>query len=44
MSQKALKQCAKWLAYCLKIGWGKEQLDRLEAIWWRYHDENGNLK
>jgi hypothetical protein len=44
MSQKALKQCAKWLAYCLKIGWSKEQLDRLEAIWWKYHDENGNLK
>jgi hypothetical protein len=32
MSKKALKQCAEWLEYCLKIGWSKEQLDGLEAI------------
>jgi hypothetical protein len=44
MNRKAIKECAEWLVYCLKIGWGKDQLDWLEAVWWKYHDENGNLK
>jgi len=44
MSRKGIKLCAEWLAYCLKIGWSRDDLDRLEEVWWEYHDEDGNLK
>jgi hypothetical protein len=27
----------------MEIGWAKADLDRLEALWWEYHDEWGNL-
>lgn len=40
---EALKNCARWLAFCRQIGWPQEDLDRLEGLWWKYHDENGNL-
>lgn len=39
----AVKECAKWLAYCLSAGWRRSDLVDLESIWWRYHDKNGNL-
>ncbi len=42
--REAQKRCAEWLANCLKLGWRKDQLDELEALWWKYRDENGNLK
>lgn len=42
-TQRALHQCAVWLAECLKIGWSRDQLDGLEAIWWRHHDDQGRL-
>lgn len=42
-SRRALQACATWLAYCLGLGWGRGELDDLEQIWWRWHDENGNL-
>lgn len=42
-SRRALQVCANWLAYCLSIGWSRSELDDLEQIWWRWHDENGNL-
>lgn len=40
---KAIKKCANFLSECLKIGWKKSQLDDLEKLWWKYHDNNGNL-
>jgi len=40
---KGLSACAHWLVYCLSIGWQRDQLDMLEALWWKYHDRNGNL-
>ena len=40
---KAVKKCAEWLATCIKLGWGRECLDDLEKIWWKHHDEQGNL-
>ncbi|KKN02821.1 hypothetical protein LCGC14_1113890 [marine sediment metagenome] len=41
---KAIKKCTEWLTYCLKIGWSKQDLDSLEALWWKYHDSwTGNL-
>jgi hypothetical protein len=36
-SNKAIRACAEWLAYCLKIGWKREQLDELERLWWMHH-------
>lgn len=42
-TQKALRACAEWLAYCLSIGWRKDSLDRLEALWWEHHDAQGRL-
>jgi len=42
-SQKALRECAEWLAYCLIIGWDKDDLDVLDSLWWRYHDDRGHL-
>lgn len=39
----ALRKCAEWLAYCLSIGWRREQLDALEALWWKHHDRTGRL-
>ncbi len=40
---KAIKACADWLRYCLSIGWSRDDIDALEALWWQYHDEYGNL-
>lgn len=40
---RAIEACAKWLSYCLRIGWRKTDLDELEALWWKYHDEQGHL-
>lgn len=37
-TEKASKKLAKWLAYCLEIGWSKDHLDALEELWWKYHD------
>jgi len=42
-SNKALRACANWLSYCLKIGWPTKDIHRLEELWWQYHDERGNL-
>lgn len=37
-SKRAWKLCAEWLAYCVRIGWSRGQLDALEALWWEHHD------
>ena len=42
-SRQAIRKCADWLSYCLSIGWRKSDLDALQALWWKYHDENGEL-
>lgn len=41
---RALTECAKWLHFCLSIGWPKSSLDQLEALWWEYHDDFGRLR
>jgi hypothetical protein len=41
-SKRAIKACADWLAACLRMGWPREDLDRLEAMWWRWHHDNGH--
>ena len=40
---RGARRCAQWLTECLRIGWTRQDLDRLERLWWRYHDENGHL-
>jgi hypothetical protein len=40
---EAHKSCAQWLQACLKLGWPKSSLDRLQRIWWKFHDVHGNL-
>lgn len=39
----AIRQCAKWLAFCVRIGWPKTVLDDFERLWWQYHDDRGEL-
>lgn len=39
----AIQECAQWLRACLELGWRKSDLDFLEALWWRYHDDSGRL-
>jgi len=41
---KAIKTCSYWLSYCIKIGWNKNDIDQLEELWWKFHDDNGNIK
>jgi hypothetical protein len=38
-TNKAIKECARWLAYCIEIGWEKKDLDMLEKLWWKYHGD-----
>lgn len=40
---KALRACMTWIAYCVRIGFDKSAVSELEVLWWKYHDENGNL-
>jgi hypothetical protein len=42
-TNKAIKECARWLAYCMEIGWEKKDLDMLEKLWWKYHDTKGKI-
>ena len=44
MRNKKIKKCAEWLAYCLEIGWSKNDLDGLQELWMANHDDNGNYK
>ena len=43
-TRKAIQKCGEWLALCLRLGWSRDQLDALEALWWEHHNECGNLK
>ena len=40
-TRRAIEACAAWLSACLRLGWAKSNLDMLEELWWRYHDETG---
>lgn len=42
--ERAARECAEWLGACLRLGWRQSDLDFLEALWWKYHDERGNLR
>lgn len=42
-TSQAIRECADWLIYCLRIGWKKSDLDALQSLWWQYHDEHGRF-
>jgi hypothetical protein len=42
--QRKARLCAKWLKYCIEIGWDKSQLDALQKLWMDNHDDQGKFK
>lgn len=42
-TRKAQRKCFDFLSLCREFGWAKSDLDWLENLWWKYHDEHGNL-
>ena len=34
---------AEWLSQCLALGWSRELLDDMEALWQAYHKRDGSL-
>lgn len=43
-TQRAARACAEWLTTCLRLGWSKDDVDVLQALWWKHHDDNGALR
>jgi len=43
VTRNALRACASWLSFCLIVGYPRESLDGLEALWWMHHDRAGRL-
>jgi len=43
-STKALMACARWLIACRSFGWPASSIKFLDELWWKYHDDHGNLK
>lgn len=41
---KAINECFKWLKYCIEIGFNKKNINELDKLWWKLHDNKGNLK
>ena len=39
----AIRKCAEFLYACRGFGWAASDLDALEALWWRYHNDRGEL-
>lgn len=42
-TRDAIRACAEWLATCVRLGWERSDLDFLEGLWWKYHDNRGHL-
>lgn len=40
---RASRAAAEWLVTCRKMGFDDEQIDKLETLWWLYHDDNGRI-
>ena len=38
-TRKEIEDCARWLSYCIDLGWDKSNLQELEDLWWEYHDD-----
>ena len=43
-TQAGLQAAVQWIGWCKNNGWDEQTLPALEALWWKHHDENGNLK
>ena len=43
-TQAGLQAAVQWIEWCKNNGWDEQTLPALEALWWKHHDENGNLK
>jgi hypothetical protein len=42
-TRRAIEECGRWLAECIRMGWRREDLDMLEGLWWKYHNHRGEL-
>lgn len=40
---KAVRECALAMAQLLEMGWAREDLDMLEALWWKVRDDDGKV-
>jgi hypothetical protein len=43
LTREGGKKLAHFLSVCLRIGWGKGDLDFLESLWLQHHDRNGRI-
>ncbi len=43
VTREGQRKCGEWLAFCVREGWNKDELDELENLWWKYHDVHGNI-
>lgn len=43
-TRKAVQACASVMQELLRIGWTKDQIPELEALWWSLRDADGKLK
>lgn len=44
VTPRGIKICAEMMAKMLEIGFRKEDLPKLEKLFWKVRDKNGNLK
>ena len=42
-TKRAIQACGEWLVACLRLGYSQNDLDALEVIWWKHHDDTGKL-
>ena len=43
-SPRAARRCSEWLRVCRELGWrGPDTMAMLCDLWWKYHDDDGNL-
>ena len=42
-NRRGARRCAEWLSQCLALGWSRELLDDMEALWQAYHKRDGSL-
>jgi len=41
LSPRGSRRLAEFLSACLSFGWSRSDLDWLQELWERHHDENG---
>lgn len=39
----AREACKRFLQDCIALGWKAGQMVALEKLWWKYHDDEGDL-